>query len=484
MISAVLEISFSCQGSNVSCFMLCHEVSLGYPWLRRLLFVVDDSSSLFSFPNFSDPSLRLMICVRNFDGTVSLHTRHCRSSSGKIRANSAPFPNQSHTIGHDGSSCGGGASVRGSDRMTVRVKNALYFLHLLVPRPPGKSPPYFNESSFFEKPMWYSNVAYLFSIFLRETLTYPGSREWHCRAPMYTGSSRWRLGMIFLIELHACHTRLFLPRISHFLCLTGEFSNNLTRCQSSDHVRPFFFFWTDMPCSLQNSAPSLSRFLSCLVNQCVFLVVSPGRPLGHGTTAQLPWWIGRCSRFPLAIKCDTLWACWRLIVLIFCQNDTVDWRNLTTILNFFWTLILPKSISQGCSCLAPSHQCLSFLPCWKDICDRPSSASGTGSSKLSSTFKLGWFEFLRKVFWAFHRCFWQARNSPISRISAWSTTLQSGSTSSSVFPFALRQLSFLSVESVNSSFPLPSIFRCLHAKCFQQGDALAQRFTSAVWAQR
>ena len=52
------------------------------------------------------------------------------------------------------------------------------------------------------------------------------------------------------------------------------------------------------------------------------------------------------------------------------------------------------------------------------------------------------------------------------------------------FSFALRQLSFLSVESVNSSFPLPSIFRCLHAKCFQQSDALAWKLPSAVWAQR
>ena len=133
--------------------MLCHVFSLGCPWSRRLLFVEDDSSSLSSFLNFSDPSLRLMICVRNFDGTVSQHTRQCRSSSGKIRANSAPFPNKSHTIGHDGSSCGGGASGRGSDRMTIRGKNALFFLHLLVPKPPDKSPPYFNESSFFEKPL-------------------------------------------------------------------------------------------------------------------------------------------------------------------------------------------------------------------------------------------------------------------------------------------------------------------------------------------
>ena len=134
MISAVLEIALSCLGSFVYCFMLCREVS------RAVRGRIDPFSwetvpplCILLFRNLSDRSLRLMIFVRNSDGSAvaqdTRSTRHSRSPSGKISANSALLPDQSQTIGHDGSSCGSTACAlgRGSDPMATRVRSTLFF---------------------------------------------------------------------------------------------------------------------------------------------------------------------------------------------------------------------------------------------------------------------------------------------------------------------------------------------------------------------
>ena len=66
MICAVLEIVLSCLVSNVSCVTSCHGVCPGCPWSYRPFFLKDCCSSLdSSFPNLADPSLMLVILVRN-----------------------------------------------------------------------------------------------------------------------------------------------------------------------------------------------------------------------------------------------------------------------------------------------------------------------------------------------------------------------------------------------------------------------------------
>ena len=56
--------------------------------------------------------MRLMILAKNSAETVQ-NTKHTRSLFGGIPVDSAPLPDQSQTLGHDCSSCGGKARTSG-----------------------------------------------------------------------------------------------------------------------------------------------------------------------------------------------------------------------------------------------------------------------------------------------------------------------------------------------------------------------------------
>ena len=139
-------------------------------------------------------------------------------------------------------------------------------------------------------------------------------------------------GVWFLIELHTCPIRLVFPRISCFL--------------------PLFYWWVFQESDTLSVFWSCSAFLNrhavlsrTVLHRChVFL-----RTL---STSLSFWWshledllgmerqpnfldeLEDAQGFSLAIKCDTLWACWRLIVLIFFVRMTllIDaiWRQLWT----------------------------------------------------------------------------------------------------------------------------------------------------------
>ena len=362
MISAVLEISFSCQGSNVSCF--CYVMRFPSAVLGRV-----DSFSWETTPPLYFLFRTFLILLWGWWFVWGTLTELCRSTQDTAVRRLVTFkrilrPFQINLT----QSVMMVLHVEVGLRVGVRIDWRYEWRCTVFPasacsKTSSRSPPYFNESSSFESPMWYSKVAYPFSIFLRETLTYPGSREWHCRAPMYTGSSRWKWCMI--------SDRI--AYLSYSTCL----SKNLILCQSSDRVRPSFFF--------------LNRPYVFSPEQCSIAVTFsfvPCQPVCHsGGLTRKTAWAWNDSPTPLMnwkmLKVSPGHRMWHLVSLLtsHCFDFSSEWQCWLTQAEDNFELLLSTYFTQGCSCLAPSHQCLSFLPCWKDICDRPSSASGTGSSK-------------------------------------------------------------------------------------------------------
>ena len=150
----------------------------GFPRLSVVastLFFWETTPPLYNllFPNISDPSLRLMIFLRNSDGTSVAAQDTSRSPFDGIPTNSALRPDLSQTDGHDGSSCwmwglyfgsGHGSNSDTSEKYTA-------FLPLLLPEPPASSPPDFIESSHLENPICYRNSALPFPIFRHSCLS-------------------------------------------------------------------------------------------------------------------------------------------------------------------------------------------------------------------------------------------------------------------------------------------------------------------------
>ena len=150
-------------------------------------------------------------------------------------------------------------------------KCAVFFCLCFFPDPHGTSPSDFIESSCLENPMWYSNDAYHFSVFLWKSVDVSRfSPDWPCGALMYASSSRWKLVWMFWYycwpvtchpsfqqtsDLPFCVWLVNFPRIWFGvgpLIMSGLSS-------------------TAAMYSLQGSAPVLSRFPTCLVNRAVFL---------------------------------------------------------------------------------------------------------------------------------------------------------------------------------------------------------------------
>ena len=231
-------------------------------------------------------------------------------------------------------------------------------------------------------------------------------------------------------------------------------------------------------------SPGWCSIAAYLVNLAVFLVVLHGRPLGQEQHTNFLDDLEDAQGFP------------RLSIVTPCELADVSlfwfWVRMTVLINaiwrqfwiFFWARISPKSISQGCSCLAPSHQCLSFLLVVKISVIGPVLLPGLVLRSFHPPSTLVGLSVSPQSMLSIPSLFLAGQEFTdlkdfcvIYNFTEWINFFV-------CFSFALRQLSFLSVESVNSSFPLSSILRCLHAKCFQQSDALAWKLPSSVWAQR
>ena len=196
------------------------------------------------------------------------------------------------------------------------------FLPFLVPNLPCASPPDVVESSSLETPIWYRKDAYHFSIFLSDNVEQ--SRflpEWPCWVVMYIGSSWqtplwifwnncWPVILIllssnlhfflasFLPFLPFLSFHSFLSFLSFFLSLLSFFLSLVSFPRIWYDVSPLIMFGLsflmDPMYSPQDSAPVLSRFPTCLVNQTVFLD-KPDCKVSLGIQ-------GSRSRLPLAIN--------------------------------------------------------------------------------------------------------------------------------------------------------------------------------------
>ena len=234
---------------------------------------------------------------------------------------------------------------------------------------------YFKWICIFWEPMWCSNDACPFSIFVRATSTHLRSFGWPCRARMWTGSAHWQIGLDLILSDKYCWLVVFNFSFeqSHifFSFWTGEVSKNLTRSQSS--------FWSCSDCVFEQTRRVLSRmvlhrchvFLRGLVNQAVFLVVLPGTsPLLNGkmlkvSVGQLMWLL---VSFLTSHCFDLLseWQCW-----LPQPDDNFELPRSSS---------SPNAISLGCSLFVEKY-----------FCDWLTSASRTGSSKFVCFSITAWF---------------------------------------------------------------------------------------------
>ena len=179
-----------------------------------------------------------------------------------------------------------------------------------------------------------------------------------------------------------------------------------------------------------------------------------------GTIDQLFPWIGgcSCSRVPLAVNVTFCaagfsWAFWTS----HCFDFLSEWPylllqsddNFELLPCTHWT----KSISQGCLCLALSHQCPRFLLCWKyfflwsaQFCFWDKFYEVIGHLQHWLVCQL-----LHKVCWAIQRCFVQASFDGAPRCWRFLRNLQFDRVDKVLrlsFRSLFRQLTFLLVHSV------------------------------------